>query len=272
MKSEELIILDKVIARGLLTFFKGVKIDKKGINFEKEFNPIFIDLNNLNEYRDLFCFQNEFPISYWYLLAQRAQVACMLDKRFTISIPGLIHVENILNSHSEVNLSSSIKIKCNVVVDYKKKGSLIPVFEVQFYQNEILIAECKSIYIAKRKTKIKNNKIKQKNTLIKVNNEVLLEKMDALNYAQISGDRNPIHTSSLFALLFGYKSTIIQGWYLASLAFSLLENKEKEYNSFTCGFIKPVYLPQKIQYSLKDVSLFFVNNNKLIMKSELLLI
>ncbi|MEZ4685600.1 MAG: MaoC/PaaZ C-terminal domain-containing protein [Bacteroidia bacterium] len=40
----------------------------------------------------------------------------------------------------------------------------------------------------------------------------------AKRYAAISGDKNPIHTSTMFAKMAGFNKRIIHGWYNASRA------------------------------------------------------
>ena len=241
--------LNKVLFKALFTFFKGIKIKERDIEINKIFTPTIINKIQLKEYKILFNFTEVLPLTYLYLLAQRAQVALMLDKQFTIAIPGLIHASNTLEQVNELELDKVIKIESSVFVESKKEGSLNPIFKVQFYQNDILVAKCESIYLAKRKSKSLKKKRIAPSFISNPTHENTwnVTKSDALNYAEISGDKNPIHTFGLIAKLFGFKSTIIHGWYLVSKMTSEIK-KNQTIKSISCNFIKPVTLPQELKF------------------------
>lgn len=249
MNKQKLPKLKDVLLKGFLSFTKGVNIGKTDIDFESTFEPICMDVDNLNTYKKEFGFSSQIPLTYFYLLAQRAQVAQMLDKRFTISIPGLIHISNKVENFADVDIFSPIQLKGTVFVPSKSEGSLHPVFTVQFYQNEKLIAFCESKYIAKRKSNGTKKKKKQVLEPLKDNGELIkLSKKQATRYAGISGDYNPIHVSTLAAKLFGFKNRIMHGWYLVSLAAKRMEDRNGPLKFLESQFIKAVQLPSSIHF------------------------
>lgn len=61
-------------------------------------------------------------------------------------------------------------------------------------------------------------------------------------YAAVSGDHNPIHTSSLAARTFGFPRTIAHGMYTAARALALVAPRADAF-TWTATFHKPVLLP-----------------------------
>jgi len=252
-----------VFLKALLTFYKGVKIGTKNIEVNREFPSFVIDKTQLKNYKEYFSFKNDFPLTYLYLLAQRAQVSLMLNKEFTISIPGLIHLSNDIKWISNMDINKPISIKSSVFVESKKEGSLLPKFKVEFYQGINLVAKCESVYLAKRKSKSIKKKRKEVLQMPPPKNIInwSLTKTNALNYTKISRDKNPIHTSRLIAKLFGFRSTIIHGWYLVSKIASEIE-KQKELESLTCQFYNAVELPNNVQFLMNGDQIKIVSDNE----------
>ena len=89
-----LLSLKKMRFPAYRTFRRGVRIGDNDIKLKQMFNDILVDQNRVQSYREFFGFSHEFPMTYLYILAQRAQLAVMLKKEFTIAIPGLIHLRN----------------------------------------------------------------------------------------------------------------------------------------------------------------------------------
>lgn len=65
-------------------------------------------------------------------------------------------------------------------------------------------------------------------------------------YAAVSGDRNPIHTTSLGAKAFGFPRTIAHGMWSAAAALAIVEGRIPEQAVYDVRFGKPVLLPAKI--------------------------
>jgi len=234
-----------------MTIFRGVKISEEGIALSKTFRDISIDHKAVREFTDYLKWESkEVPLPYYYLMAQRAQTVIMTDRQFTISVPGMIHLSNELEIVKPFNQNAPFDIIAKVEVEYKPEGSLIPQFEVTFYQNDEPVVLCKSTYLAKRKSKTSKTK-KEKEKFIPFTdhdfiNQWNIEKNAGRKYGKASGDINPIHTSGLFAKIVGFKGMIMQGWYGASRAVKECE----EFYNFPCRYIKvdfkaPLYIPGK---------------------------
>ena len=93
-----------------------------------------LDPAEIAEYHSFFDFKIDGPFSLLYVLAQRAQLDIMLDKSFTIAIPGLIHLSNNLSISSDFDINAGFDLDASVNVPYKAEGSLSPNFTVKYLQ------------------------------------------------------------------------------------------------------------------------------------------
>jgi len=65
-------------------------------------------------------------------------------------------------------------------------------------------------------------------------------------YAAVSGDRNPIHVSSLGAKAFGFPGTIAHGMWSAAAALQSLEGRIPDGVTYSVRFGKPIVLPATV--------------------------
>jgi len=91
--------LDQLFFPAVKTIFRGKNVGENGIIITEKFENVRLEKDRLQSFRDELGFSNDVPLSFMYLMAQRAQAFLMLDKRFTRAIPGLIHIENELKDY-----------------------------------------------------------------------------------------------------------------------------------------------------------------------------
>lgn len=272
--------MESLIIPAFKTLLRGKKISKEGIHLKHLYNKVEIDKIKLDRFINYFNFKTKTPISYLYVFAQRAQTSLMLDKKFTLAIPGMIHIENSLVLYSDYSTNHPIDIKVAVNVDYKEKGSLKPIFFTKIYQNGKHICSCKSVYIVKRKPRKNSKRGNKEKESIEAYSSSLKWKLDssiAKEYAKILGDRNPIHTSKLFAKMLGFKSTIIHGWYSICEIENLYHKVSKKPASEICvSFHNAIALPNEpilgFEFSSNESLMFQIkkeNSSKLYLKGSI---
>ena len=143
----------------------------------------------------------------------------MLKKQFPFPMLGLVHLENRIIIENHIDYNSPFKLITSVNIPFKETGSIIPVLEVSYFQQDKKVATCESTYLIRRKNKDEKKKAKPKVSLPQATApyiEWLVPNKLAKQYAKVSGDTNPIHTSTLMARLFGFKQPILHGWCAAS--------------------------------------------------------
>jgi len=261
--------LSSMILPAFFTLRKNKKIGKPGIQINKTFKSVQIEKHNLEKFNSYFGFRAQVPLTYLYTIAQRAQTAMMLDSKFTLPIPGMIHIENKLIKENDFNPQKNFDITVYASVEYKESGSLKPVFEVEISQNNCVVVICKSTYVIKRKSKKSKTKKQKVEPLKRTSHELVWSFIPKIGkeYANISGDKNPIHTSLIFAKLFGFKKQIMHGWYSICKIEQFVEEKFKIATSeISVNFSTPVLLPSQAKFKLqkgenKEFHYELVNNS-----------
>jgi acyl dehydratase len=277
---KQLPLLKDMIFPSLLTITRGVKIKKEGISIRKTFKNVEIDSLALKKYTQFFEWHTEFPLAFFYLMAQRVQTSLMLQSDFTIAIPGLVHISNRLEKIGTIDGTSPFDLDVTIEVAYKEMGSLIPKCIVLFIQNNKPVIRCESTYIAKRKGNKKN--IQQAEEVAIIEKPMFDETWEISKnlgqiYATASGDKNPIHTSTFFAKIIGFRSPILQGWYSVSKIVKACEiANNTTYDFIEVDFKSPIFLPsqQKVECQKNEAKelLFQIRdkgNNKIVLTGRL---
>jgi len=264
----ELPTFKEVIGPAYRTIFRRNKMHED-IHLEQRFLPLKINLDELSRFRDFFKYKEEVPMSYLYIFAQRGQVHLMLKKEFKLAIPGMIHIENIIQQFKEVNPMNPLTL--DVVADVEmREGSLRPQFSVNFYQEDEKVGQCESTYLVRRKSKGTNTP-RELPAKIRSNQKILWSIHENIGklYGEIAGDKNPIHTSNLFAKIAGFKRSIVQGWYLVSRATNEIQNQiGKPINSLHVNFIKPVYVNSDIYFKFNESEFRLKDNGTILVAGK----
>lgn len=249
----------------MLTLRRGNPPVKETFSLEKTFENVALDADNIKQYSAFCGFQNsaDFPVTWLYLLAQRAQIAMMRDGKFPLAAPGMVHLTNSLEMLQKPDLSQPVRLASSVTIEGKPSGSLFPQFRVEVWQASTLVAVCKSGYIAKRgggeKSANKSTSPKDEGALppdssaFKDGGKIVMPSRIGWDYAKVSGDFNPIHISGVMAKAFGLPGKLAHGWYSVSMFASVIERiKNMSVRKIDVQFQKPVLLPNTVALEYSD--------------------
>lgn len=251
--AQQLPTLAQLIIPSALSLLKKVRVRPEGIHIERVYEDVQIDAADVAQYRAFLEWNNPQPLCYLYLLAQRAQVALMVDKQFTMKVPGMVHMGNKLVQLAEIDFTQPFTLHSRAEVPYKEEGSLLPRFMVDIVQHGNKVAYCESWYLVKRKSKTKRQHTEPLNQDFAVahTEEWQIPGSYGRQYARVSGDINPIHTVGLFAKMMGFKTSILHGWYSVSRLVKRAEELNGTiYRDIEVSFKAPVYLPSTQVLSL----------------------
>lgn len=220
------------------------------LHFTERFDTVHIQ-----RFCSYFGFSNPLPLPYFYLFAQRTHLALMLSKNFPVPVVGLVHLENGLELLATPNINQPFEISATVST-HAADGSIPFSFDVIFSQKGKAVVRCTSLYLCKRvnKSTPKIKKAKPEVSLTDLDNQsaFTIAANKGNGYARLSGDYNPIHTTTLLAKAFGFKKKIIHGWYTLCHSAALLENTyHKPAVKLEVSFQNPIFLPGKavVHYS-----------------------
>lgn len=242
-------LVPKALRKGLKSTIFGISIKPEGIHIDRIFDSVFVDLRRLERYRQFFGFQEPFPLPYLFLLAQRAQLALMLTKEYTIGVPGIIHLNSVTEKQNRFIMTEPFDLHAALDVDYNEQGSLRPIFTLKYFQQGEVVATSTNHYLVRRKSKNKKPSAKRVEEPLAFQSTPQEDTWKyssdlSLEYAEVTDDHNPIHKSKRAARIAGFPSPIMHGWYSVSKATkwlsSLADNPPKRMEA---SFHKPVFLP-----------------------------
>lgn len=184
-----------------------------------------IDRTHVRRYNAAFGFAGDaVPITYLYLLAQRAQLATLVGRPIPFRIPGLIHVENRLAMHGEIDADAALALTTEVAVPPPAaNGAVMCVLETRAFAGEQLAFTCVSTYLIKRGSRTERGATQPASAAGTPVGSWRLTSNAGRAYAALSGDWNPIHLWPWTARLMGMREPIIHGMHSVAQACAMLE-------------------------------------------------
>jgi acyl dehydratase len=193
--------------------------------------------------------QQGIPVTFYYLLAQRAHLATMLDRPFPYRIPGIIHVDNTLQEHASPDSRSPLRLDTTAsILPPAANGAVHCLFETKGLQAGKLVFTCSSTYLAVRGQR--GAKTGSRHADTPAPPDVASWKLAPSSgraYASVSGDWNPIHLWPLTARLMGLNSPIIHGMHTVAKACAALEDLSGQpLTLISARFKAPIPLPGEV--------------------------
>ena len=199
-----------------------------------------INADHVRRYSDAFGFPpGPVPLTYLYLLAQRAQLATMLDRAIPFRIVGLIHVSNDLAMHCEVRTDAPLVLVTTLSMPQPgDNGAVECVLETVANADGKTVFTCTSRYLIKRG---KRGRHASASPSIMPAGNVIAEWFVAADagrrYAALSGDWNPIHLWPWSARLMGMHAPIIHGMEtMARVCAAFEQSTNRRVTSLACRF------------------------------------
>jgi acyl dehydratase len=190
-----------------------------------------IDPAQLRRYRQALGFRDEgVPLTFYYLLAQRAQVATMLDDAFPFRLPGTVHTENALRLEGEARHAPDLPLVLTTGVTIRPpddNGALYATLDTSAEQDGRALFSCRSTYLVVRGQPGQRNrgaKPRAPDAALPTLAGWHLGRASGRAYAAVSGDWNPIHLWRWSARLMGMKRPIIHGMHTLGRACAALED------------------------------------------------
>lgn len=215
-----------------------------------------IDMAHVAKYRRFFDDPGQqVPLTYFYLLAQRAQIALMLDKRFPHAIPGLIHVSNKMRFHDVFQEGVPLDVEVSVSPVVRADEAKSVVFSVEMRQGGRRIVSCVSEYRVPGRRRRKSATPPAPENLPEtfLQEGWTFEKSLSRRYAMISSDFNPIHLSSLLARAFGFKRAIAHGMYsIGRAAVSIERRTGRPLVEITAHFRRPILIESEATFGFES--------------------
>lgn len=193
------------------------------------------------------------PAGYVHVLAFPVAMALMVRPDFPLPVLGMVHTANRVEQHRPVLLGEELSARAWAQSPRAhRKGTLVDL-RVDVRSGEELVWEGTSTYLA-RGTRlpgaVADSPASSPEERAGAAGDVIalwsLGADTGTRYAEVSGDRNPIHVSRLGARAFGFPRPIAHGMYTASRALAQLARFRGDAFTWDVEFAKPVLLPGRV--------------------------
>jgi acyl dehydratase len=213
---------------------------------------VVVDLAHLAAYNQVCGFRlaDELPATYPHVLAFGLQMALMTEKDFPFPLLGMVHVANRITQHRPVRLDEqfTVRVRAGNLRQHEKGTQFDVVSELIPATDDSPVWMDVSTYLRRGKGSGSAGKREQltapsPNVIWQVSGDI------GRRYAEVSGDRNPIHLHPLTARLFGFPAAIAHGMWTKAHSLAAFEGRLPDAYSVDVNFKQPVLLPAEVAFT-----------------------
>ncbi|MEU5258442.1 MaoC/PaaZ C-terminal domain-containing protein [Amycolatopsis sp. NPDC021455] len=210
---------------------------------------VVVDPAHLAAYNTVcgFRLSDELPATYPHMLAFPLQMALMTEPGFPFPLLGMVHVANRITQHRALRLSEplTVRVRAENLRPHEKGRQFDVVSEA--WAGDHLVWVDVSTYL-RRGAGSGSSRREQlapptPDAIWRVPADI------GRRYAEVSGDRNPIHLHPLTARLFGFPRAIAHGMWTKAHALAAFEGRLPEAFTVDVRFKQPVLLPAKAGFT-----------------------
>ncbi|MDD9206047.1 MaoC/PaaZ C-terminal domain-containing protein [Georgenia sp. 10Sc9-8] len=202
------------------------------------------------------------PAGYVHVLAFPLAMALMVREDFPLPVLGMVHTANRVVQHRQVLLTEDLTVRARAGNARRhRKGTQVDL-SVTAHVGDQLVWEGVSTYLAKGRTlpglpeadgnhagPERRGPAEETGAAPRTASWRLTPSV-AKEYAEISGDHNPIHVSRVGARLLGFPRPIAHGMYTAARALAAVGPARGKRFVWEVDFGKPVLLPGRVDLAV----------------------
>ncbi|NLV78119.1 MAG: dehydratase [Rhodococcus sp.] len=210
-----------------------------------------VDADNLAEYTKV-CglrFGDTLPLTYPFVLAFPIVMKLMVSKGFPFAAMGSVHAENTIEQVRPISVTEPLDFRVHAEnMREHRKGILVDVVTSVNVGRETVWRQT-STFLNQQRTSLSGQpkpEPERADVPPVPTSTLRVDRKTIDRYAAVSGDRNPIHVSTLGARAFGFPKTIAHGMWSAAAALSAVEGRIPDAVTYSVRFGKPVLLPATV--------------------------
>lgn len=214
-----------------------------------------VDRDHLADYDRVcgFGLRDELPPTYPHVLAFGLSVRLMTDPDFPFPLVGLVHVANEIEQRRPLRADEALTQRVRLQnLRPHPKGQQFDVVTETSTGGELVWREW-STYL--RRGRADESAPRDARLPEPAGEPTASWKLDGglgRRYAQVSGDRNPIHLHPLAAKPFGFPRTIAHGMWSKARCLAALEGRLPAECRIRAEFRKPVLLPSAVDFQADE--------------------
>jgi hypothetical protein len=185
------------------------------------------------------------PATYPHLLAFPLAMRLMSGGDFPFPVVGLVHVANRITVRRPVtaDLPLDFSVRAEALRPHER-GTRFDIVASATVDGALVWSEV-STYLSK-----KRGKSARRRSMTPASSAVWqVPARIGRDYADVSGDRNPIHTSRLGARLFGFPKPIAHGMWTKARCLAALEGRLPDAYTVDVAFKQPILLPSRVSFA-----------------------
>ena len=195
-------------------------------------------------------FGDTVPLTYPFALTFPSVMSLVSGFDFPFAAMGSVHVENHITQYRPIAVTDTVGVKVHAEnLREHRKGLLVDLITDISVGNDVAWHQVTTFLHQQRTSLSDEPKPEQQHTKQKLpppNSILRITPSQIRHYASVSGDHNPIHTSSIGAKLFGFPSSIAHGMFTAAAVLANVEGQLPGAVKYSVRFGKPVLLPARV--------------------------
>jgi acyl dehydratase len=198
-----------------------------------------------------FGLRDTLPPTYPHVLAFPLHMEAMTDGSFPFPVIGMVHIANRITQHRAIGAAETLDLVVRTAeAGPHPKGTLVAL-TTEVRVGDELVWESESVNLARGEGSEGGKKPPKPPTppreaQWKVPGDI------GRRYADVSGDRNPIHMHDLSAKLFGFKRAIAHGMWTKARALAALQGRLEPGFTVDVRFEKPLFIPARVEFATGD--------------------
>jgi len=218
-----------------------------------------VDPDDLAEYTKV-CglrFGDSLPLTYPFILTFPLVMKLMVSKGFPFAAVGSVHAENVIEQFRPISVTEPLDIAVHAEnMREHRKGLLVDLVSEVNVGRELVWRQT-STFLHQQRTSLSGQpkpEPKEEEVPLVPTSTLRVDQKVIDRYAAVSGDRNPIHVSTLGAKAFGFPKTIAHGMWSAAATLSAVEGRIPGKATYAVRFGKPVLLPSSLSLYAQHVA------------------
>jgi MaoC like domain len=223
-------------------------------DIERTVEGLTVDREHLAQYDRVCGFRlgDDLPATYIHVLAFPMALSIMTDRSFPFGVLGLVHIENVIEHPRPVSAEEELDLRVfpENLRDHEKGRAVDLIAEARV--DGELVWRGTSTYLRRGGgggngdgggKKKKETPPPREKAIWSVPGDI------GRRYADVSGDRNPIHLHSLSAKAFGMPGAIAHGMWVKARCLAALEGMLPDAYEVAVSFKAPMVLPAKAAFA-----------------------
>jgi hypothetical protein len=218
----------------------------------RELDKFEIDGAHLAAYNRVCGFRlaDTLPPTYLHVPAFAMALSLMTSRSFPFGVIGLVHIENRIEQHRPIGVTEtpSLRVHAENLRDHEKGRAVDLVGEASI-DGEVVWRDVSTYLRRGGGSDGEGKKQRKKDGPPRPTAQWSVPGDIGRRYADVSGDRNPIHLHPLSAKLFGMPGAIAHGMWVKARCLAALEGLLPASHTSSVSFKAPLVIPAKVAFA-----------------------